>query len=137
MPGTVAQSGTAVLITGDIVGLKSARGPFIDAIQFTVVKAPRVDPVTFDIPNTQIIFTKSGKQFGSNYQILSGDENGDHILDEGESFVVLVHILPPYEIYAGQNFIMASQTPPTQVIVTAEAPPVLTDQPMVLATAPT
>jgi hypothetical protein len=135
-PGIVSQGGAAILIRGDIIGLRSAGGNFIDDLQFTVVKAPRAEPVTFDIPNTQIVFTKFQRQFGTNYQILSGDTNGDHILDAGETFVVQVPIPPPYEIYAGQKFTMAIQNPPQpQIIVVTEAPPVLTTEPMVLARA--
>ena len=137
-PGTVAQDGAAVLITGDVVGLKSASAGFIDVIQFRVVKAPRAEPVTFEIPNTQIIFTKGGVQFGVNYQITGRqNDNGDLILDDGESFVISIPIQPPYEIYPGQKFTMAIKNPPQpQVTVTTEAPPVLTDKPMVLAQAP-
>jgi len=136
-PGSVAQTGTAILITGDVLGLRSARGNYIDAIQFTVVKAPQAYPVTFEIPNTQIIFTEYGEQFGTNYQILSGDENGNQILEEGETFLVQVPIPPPHEIYSGQMFTMAIQNPPQPpVVVSAGAPPVLTAQPMVLASAP-
>ena len=101
------------------------------------MKAPGVNPVTFEIPNTQIIFTKFGEQFGTNYQIIGRhNDNGDNILDEGESFDISVPIQTPYEIYSGQMFTMAIETPQLGVIVTATAPPVLTDQPMVLATAP-
>jgi hypothetical protein len=135
-PGTVSQAGTAILIKGTVIGLKSVRGPFIDAIQFTAVKAPQAEPVNFELENTQIIITESGRQSGTNYQILSGDENGDHILDEGESFALLVPIPPPYEIYPGQEFTMTIQNPPhAQVVVTTRAPPVLTDS-MILARAP-
>ena len=135
-PGTVTQAGAAIFIQGDVIGLKPARGNFIDEIRFTVVKAPRAESVTFEVPNTQIIFTKFGEQFGTNYQILSGDENGDHILDEGETFVVQISILPPYEVYAGQKFTMAIKNPPQpQVTVTTEAPPVLEDS-NILARAP-
>jgi hypothetical protein len=134
-PGTVTQAGSAILIQGDVTGLRSERGNFIDAIQFTVVKAPRAEPVTFEIPNTQIILTEYGEQFGTNYQILSGDVNGNHILGDGERFVVQVPIPAPHEIYAGQKFTMAIQNPPQpQVIVTAGAPPILTGS-MVLASA--
>jgi hypothetical protein len=136
-PGTVAQSGATILITGDVVGLKSTRGNFIDEIRFTVVKAPRVEPVTFEIPNTQIIFTKFGVQFGTNYQIIGRhNDNGDNILDEGESFDISVPIQTPYEIYTGQKFTMAIKNPPqSQVIVTTETPPVLSDS-NILARAP-
>jgi len=134
-PGTVLQSGSAILITGNVYGLKSTTGNYIDEIRFTAVKNPRADPVTFEIPNTQIIFSKNGvPPFGVNYHILSGDENGDQILGNGETFMVQVFIQPPNEIYAGETFTMAIQNPPNQqVIVDAEAPPVLSDQPMVLA----
>jgi hypothetical protein len=135
-PGTVAQGGAAILIQGDVTGLKSATGNYIDEIRFTVVKAPRADPVTFEIPNTQIIFTKFGQQFGVNYQIISGDVNGNQILDEGESFDIGVPIQTPYEIYTGQKFTMVIKNPPqSQVTVTTEAPPVLRDS-NILAQAP-
>lgn len=133
-PGIVYQTGAAILIKGNVIGLKSARGPFIDAIQFTVVKAPQAEPVNFEIQNTQIIFTKFGQQFGTNYQIiLRENANEDKILEEGESFVISVPIQPPFEIYAGQKFSMAIKNPPQpQITVTTEAPPVLKDS-MVLA----
>ena len=136
-PGTVAQGGAGILIRGDVTGLKSTRGNFIDEIRFTVVKAPRVEPVTFEIPNTQIIFTKFGVQFGTNYQIIGRtNDNGDFVLDEGESFDISVPIQTPYEIYTGQKFTMAIKNPPqSQVIVTTEAPPVLRDS-NILARAP-
>ena len=134
-PGTVLQSGSAILITGNVYGLKSSRGNYIDEIRFTAVKDPRADPVTFDIPNTQIIFAKNGVlPFGVNYHILSGDENGDRILRNGETFMVQVFIQPPNEIYAGETFTMTIQNPPNQqVIMVTGAPPVISDQPMVLA----
>jgi hypothetical protein len=135
-PGTVAQGGAGILIRGDVTGLKSTRGNFIDEIRFTVVKAPRVESVTFEIPNTQIIFTKFGQQFGTNYQIIGRkNDNGDFFLDEGESFDISVPIQAPYEIYPGQKFTMAIRTPQPQVTVTAEAPPVLRDS-NILARAP-
>lgn len=135
-PGTVSQGGGAVLIQGDVTGLKSANGNFIDEIRFTVVKAPRVNPVTFEIPNTQIIFTKFGEQFGTNYQIVGRhNDNGDNILDEGESFDISIPIETPYEIYPGQMFTMTIKTPQTGVTVTAAAPPVLKDS-NILAQAP-
>jgi hypothetical protein len=135
-PGTVTQGGAAILIRGDVVGLKSTRGTFIDEIRFTVVKAPRVEAVTFEIPNTQIIFTKFGVQFGTNYQIIGrNNDNGDFVLDEGESFDISVPIQTPYEIYTGQKFTMAIKTPQSQVIVTTEAPPVIRDS-NILARAP-
>jgi hypothetical protein len=135
-PGSVSQGGSAMLIVGDIVGLRSAQGNFIDDLRFTVVKAPRAEPVTLAIPDTQIIFTKFGREFGTNYVIISGDENGDKILDEGETFVVRVLIPPPYEVYAGQKFTMAIKSPPwPQITVTTEAPTVLRDR-QVLARAP-
>ncbi|MDD1664763.1 MAG: hypothetical protein LUQ32_05360 [Methanomicrobiales archaeon] len=135
-PGTISQGGAAILIQGDIVGLRSAGANFIDELRFTVVKSPRAEPVTFEIPSTQIIFTKFERQFGTNYQILSGDTNGDLILDEGETFVVQVSIPPPYEIYAGQKFTMAIKNPPLpQITVVTQAPPVFTTEPMVLARA--
>jgi hypothetical protein len=127
-PGIVSQAGAAILIQGDIVGIRSPRGNFIDELRFTVVKASRAEPVTFEIPDTQIIFTKFGIQFGTNYN-LSGDGTGDHILDEGETFAVRVFIPPHYEIYAGQVFTMAIKNPPNPpVTVTAGAPPVLQDR---------
>jgi len=138
-PATVAQAGTAILIRGDVLGLKSATGNFIEEIRFTVVKAPRAEAVTFEIPNTQIIFTKGGQQFGVNYLILSGDVNGNRILEDGETFLVSVPFTsesPQYEIYAGEKFTMTIQNPPQpRVIVTTQAPSVLTDEPMVLARA--
>ncbi|HUK92737.1 MAG TPA: hypothetical protein VLU98_01735, partial [Methanomicrobiales archaeon] len=45
-PGTVLQAGSAILVQGDVIGYKSASGNFIDEIRFSVVKAPRADPVT-------------------------------------------------------------------------------------------
>ena len=135
-PGTVAQGGAVVLITGDVLGLKSVRGTFIDEIQFTVVKAPRAEAVTFEIPNTQIIFTKFGVQFGVNYQITGRhNDNGDLVLDDGEAFDISIPIQTPYEIYPGQKFTMAIKTPQTQVTVTTEAPPVLSAS-NILARAP-
>jgi hypothetical protein len=135
-PGTVTQAGAAVLITGNVVGLKSARGTFIDEIRFTVVKAPKAEPVTFEIPNTQIIFTKFGVQFGVNYQITGRhNDNGDLVLDDGEAFDISIPIQTPYEIYPGQKFTMAIKTPQTQVTVTTEAPPVLSAS-NILARAP-
>jgi hypothetical protein len=139
-PGTIAQAGTAVLIRGDVAGFKSASGNFIEEIRFTVVKDPRAEPVTFEIPNTQIIFTKGGQQYGVNYLILSGDVNGNRILEDGETFLVSIPFTsesPQYEIYAGEKFTMTIQNPPQpRVIVTAQAPPVLTTDPMILARAP-
>ena len=139
-PGTVAQAGAAILIRGDVLGLKSATGNFIKEIQFTVVKAPQAEPVTFEVPNTQIIFTKGGQQFGVNYLILSGDVNGNRILEDGETFEVSIPFTPEspqYEIYAGEKFTMTIQNPPQpRVIATTQAPSVLTDEPMVLAQAP-
>lgn len=135
VPGTVVQGEGTILIQGDVTGLKSARGNFIEEVRFTVIRAPRAESVTFEVPNTQIVFTKYGVQFGTNYEILSGDRNGDHILDEGEAFLVRVFIQPPNELYPGQTFIMAIKTPYPQVTVTAEAPPVITNT-VVLATAP-
>jgi hypothetical protein len=135
-PGTVTQAGAAVLITGNVVGLKSARGTFIDEIRFTVVKAPKAEPVTFEIPNTQIIFTKFGEQFGTNYEIIDRhNDNGDFVLDNGESFDISVHIQTPYEIYPGQTFTMVIKAPQPQITVTAGAPPVLEDS-NILARAP-
>ncbi|MDD1663471.1 MAG: hypothetical protein LUQ60_06975 [Methanomicrobiales archaeon] len=138
-PATVAQAGAAILIKGEVLGLKSATVNFIEEIQFTVVKAPRAEPVTFEVPNTQIIFTKGGQQFGVNYLILSGDVNGNRILEDGETFEVSIPFTsesPQYEIYAGQKFTMAIKNPPQpQVTVTTEAPPVLEDS-NILARAP-
>jgi hypothetical protein len=135
-PGDVIQGDGTVLITGNVVGLRSPLGNFIDEIRFTVVKAPRVEPVTFEIPNAQIIFTKYGQQFGTNYQILrQTGGNGDAILEEGESFDVSVPIQTPYELYPGQKFTMAIKIPQTQVTVSSSAPPVLTTEPMILALA--
>jgi hypothetical protein len=136
-PGDITQGEGSVLISGDVVGLKSPVGNFIDEIRFTVVKAPRVEPVTFEIPNTQIIFTRYGQQFGTNYQILSRrNGNGDVLLEEGEAFDVSVPIQNPYEIFPGQKFTMAIKIPQTQVLLSTSAPPVLTKEPMVLASAP-
>jgi hypothetical protein len=137
-PGIVAQSGGAILIKDDVVGLKSAQGNYIDEIRFTVVKVPRAEPVTFEIPNTQIVFKKTGPEFAVNYLILSGDMNGNQILEDGEAFLVSIPFppqSPQYEIYAGQEFTMTIMNPPQPpVIVTATAPPVLTDS-MILARA--
>jgi hypothetical protein len=140
-PGTVAQAGSAILIQGDVVGYKSSRGNFIDEIRFDVVLAPRAEPVTFDVPNTQIIFTKQGTPpYGVNYFPISGDVNGDRVLREGETFRVSIPFTsdaPQYAIFAGQTFTMTIKNPPQpQVLVTASAPPVLGDQPMVLARVP-
>ena len=112
-PGTVAQAGAAILIRGDVVGLKSTRGNFIDGIRFTVVKAPRVNPVTFEIPDTQIIFTKFGVQFGTNYQIIGRqNDNGDSVLEEGESFDISVPIQPPYRDLPGPEVHHGHSDPP-------------------------
>ena len=104
-----------------------------------MAKAPRAEPVTFEVPNTQIIFSKGGQQFGVNYLILSGDVNGNRILEDGETFEVSIPFTsesPQYEIYAGQKFTMAIKNPPQpQVTVTTEAPPVLEDS-NILARAP-
>jgi hypothetical protein len=133
-PGSIAQEGTAILIRGDVLGYKSTTSGYIDEIRFTVVKAPRVDPVTLDIPETQIVFTKGGTQFAANYLVISGDENADRILGDGEAFLVSVPLQPPNVIYTNQKFTMAVKTPPyPQVVVTAISPPVLTADPMVLA----
>jgi len=135
--GSIVQTGASILI-GDVVGLKNANGNFIDELRFTAVKAPRAEPVTFEIPNTQIIFTKGGQEFGVNYIILSGDRDKNQILEDGETFVVSIPLppqSPQYDIYAGQKFTMAIENPPQpDIIVTTQAPPVLTDEPMVLAT---
>jgi hypothetical protein len=140
-PGTVSQAGSSILIQGDVMGYRSARGNFIDEIRFSVVLAPRAEPVTFEIPNTQIIFTKQGTpQFGVNYLPISGDLNGDGKLDTGETIRVSIPLSSEsaqYAIYPGQKFTMAIKNPPQpQVLVTTEAPPVLTTDPMVLARAP-
>ena len=137
-PGSVSQSGSSILIQGDVVGYKSSKGNFIDEIRFNVVLAPRAEPVTFDTPNTQIIFTKPGTTpYGVNYLILSGDTNGNGLLDPGETFRVSIPFTsdaPQYVIFGGQSFIMAIQNPPQQpVVVAASAPPVLTDPTVVLA----
>jgi hypothetical protein len=135
-PGIVSQGGAAILVQGDVIGLRSAQGNFIDELRFTIVRSYRAEPVTFAIPDTQIIFTKFGREFGTNYLILSGDENVNQILDEGETFVVRVLIPPPHEVYPGQEFTMAIKNPPRpQITVTTEAPPVLRDR-QVLARAP-
>ena len=130
-PGFVAQDGAAIIIRGDVIGLKSPTGNFIDEIRFTVVKDPRAEPVTFEIPSTQIIFARSGPPYGVNYLILSGDVNGNRILENGETFVVSIHFTsdsPQYDIFAGQAFTMTIQNPPLpRVIVTTQAPPVLGD----------
>jgi len=141
VPGTVSQEGSAILIDGDVTGYKSSRGDFIDEIRFMVRLAPRAEPVTFDVPNTQIIFTRAGiPQYGVNYLVLSGDENGNRILEPNETFLVSIPLSPEspqYEIYAGEEFTMAIKNPPNpQVTVITSAPPVLTADPMVLASAP-
>jgi hypothetical protein len=137
-PGSVIQAGASIQIQGDILGLRSASGNYIDEIRFTAVKAPRAEPVTFEIPNTQIIFKKSGPEFTNNYLILSGDVNGNQILEEGETFLVSIPLppqSPQYDIYPGQKFTMVIRNPPQpDVTVATQAPPVLTDEPMVLAT---
>jgi hypothetical protein len=135
-PGTITQAGSAILIKGDVVGYRAAAGNYIDEIRFNIVKDPRAEPVTFEIPNTQIIFTKGGVHFGVNYLILSGDMNGNTILEDGETFLVSIPLAAPNLIYAGQTFTIAIQNPPQQqVIVTTQAPSVLSDQPMILARA--
>jgi hypothetical protein len=138
-PGTVSQGGAAILIKGDIIGFKSATGNFIQEIQFSVVKAPRAEPVTFEVPNTQIVFTRGGQPYGVNYLILSGDVNGNRILETGETFLVSIPFTsdtPQYDIFAGQMFTMTIQNPPQpRITVTTQAPPALTDEPMVLAEA--
>ena len=138
-PGSITQDGSSILIDGDVTGYKSPQGNYLDEIRFTVVKAPRAEPVTFEIPSTQIIFTKTGSNsYAVNYLILSGDLNGDRILDPGERFVVSIRFTSDasqYAIYAGQKFTMAIKNPPQpQVLVSASAPPVLTSDPMILAT---
>ena len=139
MPGSITQEGSSILIDGAVMGYKSSQGNYLDEIRFTVVLAPRAEPVTFEIPETQIIFTKTGSNpYAVNYLILSGDLNGDRILDPGERFVVSIRFTSDasqYAIYAGQQFTMAIKNPPRpQVYVSASAPPVLTSDPMVLAT---
>jgi hypothetical protein len=141
VPGTVVQEGSAILIEGDVTGYKSPRGNFIDEIRFMVHLAPRAEPVTFEVPNTQIIFTRAGTyQYGVNYLVLSGDLNQNGILEPGEDFLVSIPISPEspqYEIYAGEKFTMAIKNPPQpQVTVTTSAPPVLSTDPMILARAP-
>ncbi|HTY52232.1 MAG TPA: hypothetical protein VMB35_03450 [Methanomicrobiales archaeon] len=138
-PGPVVQAGSAILITGDVVGYKSPTGNFLDEIRFSVIKAPRAEDVTFEIPNTQMIFTKGGQSFGVNYQVLSGDLNANNVLEDGETFVVSIPFLAETsqnDIFAGQGFTMSIQNPPQpRVTVTTSAPAVLTDDPMVLARA--
>ena len=138
-PGTFTQAGTAILIKSDVIGFKSPTGNFIEEIQFTVEKDPRAEPVTFEIPNTQIIFSKGGQQYGVNYIILSGDVNGNAILEDGETFHVSIPFTsesPQYEIYAGEKFTMTIQNPPqARIVVATQAPSILTDTPMVLARA--
>ncbi|MDD1665202.1 MAG: hypothetical protein LUQ32_07580, partial [Methanomicrobiales archaeon] len=83
--------------------------------------------------------TKGGQPYTVNYLILSGDVNGNRILEDGETFLVSIPFTsesPQYEIYAGEKFTMTIQNPPqSRVIVTTQAPSVLTDKPMVLARA--
>ena len=139
-PGTITQDGTSILIRGDVLGYKASQGNYLAEIRFKVVKAPRAEPVTFEIPSTQIIFKKSGiNPYGVNYEILSGDLNGDRILDEGERFLVRIRFTSDasqYAIYGGQTFTMAIKNPPRpDVLVTASAPAVLTSDPVVLASA--
>ncbi|HVP24801.1 MAG TPA: hypothetical protein VMS81_02350 [Methanomicrobiales archaeon] len=136
-PGTVSQSGSAILIQGDVAGYKAAAGNFIDEIRFNVVKAPRAEPVTFEIPNTQVIFTMNGREFGVNYIPISGDVNGNRILEDGETFLVSITLAPPNLIYAGQVFTMTIQNPPQpNVVLAARVPSVFTDDQIVLAKAP-
>ena len=136
IPGSVVQEGTVLLIQGDVDGYRSSTYNYIDELRFTVVKVPRVDPVTLDIPETQIVFTKGGTQYAVNYLLVSGDVNNDRILDEGEVILVSIPLQPPNVIYPGQAFTMTIKTPPYQpVVVTANAPNVLTAEPMVLAEA--
>ncbi|MGE5831411.1 MAG: hypothetical protein ACM3X8_00655 [Methanomicrobiales archaeon] len=138
-PGSIVQEGAAIQIRGDIVGYKAPQANYLDEIRFTVVLAPRAEPVTFEIPNTQIVFTKPGiPQYGVNYRILSGDVNNNLILEEGETFLVSIKFTSDASqnaIYAGQAFTMAIQNPPQRrITLTTEAPPTLTEEPMVLAT---
>jgi hypothetical protein len=135
-PGSIIQDESALLITGDVMGYRSQNGGYIDEIRFTVVKAPRAGEVTLDVTNTQIVFTKDNTQYAVNYLLLSGDLNGDRILDPGETVLVSIPLQPPNVIYTNQRFTMAIKTPPYQpVVVSAKAPPVLTTDPMVLASA--
>ncbi len=139
-PGRIDQEGAAIQIQGDVSGYKSPQANYISEIRFTVELARGAEDVTFEIPNTQIIFTKTGTpQYGVNYVILSGDENGNRILEDGETFIVSIFFTSDssqYAIYSGQKFTMAIKNPPQpQVLVTASAPPVLTSEPMVLAAA--
>ena len=83
-----------------------------------------------------MIFTKGGSQFGVNYLVLSGDMNGNRILEEGETFRVSVPLQPPNVIYPNERFTMAIKTPPSpQVLVSATAPPNLATSPVTLARA--
>jgi hypothetical protein len=140
-PGTITQEGAAIQIREDVFGYKAPTAGYLSEIRFSVEKAPRAEPVTFEIPNTQMIFTKPGNpQYGVNYLILSGDINGNRILEEGETFLVSIPFTsdaPQYAIYAGQQFTMSIKNPPQPpVIVTLSAPPILTTDPMVLARSP-
>jgi len=135
-PVTVSQAGSSIQVDGDIVGLKSATGNAIDDIQFSVVKSPRSDPVSFQIPDTQIIFTKNGMQYGVGYRIISGDLNKDNILDQGEIFMVDVPLAPQYVIFPNEAFTMAIQNPPsTPVTVTVASMPAITGDQIVIARA--
>jgi hypothetical protein len=135
-PGSIIQDGTALLIQGDVEGLKYPTANYIDEIRFTVVKSPRADEVPLDTIYTQIVFTKSGMPYTVNYLPVSGDLNRDRVLDEGETILISIPLQPPNVIYANEKFTMAIKTPPyAQVLVTASAPPVLSNDPMILARA--
>ncbi|HXW98525.1 MAG TPA: hypothetical protein VEI51_02245 [Methanomicrobiales archaeon] len=135
-PVAVSQAGSAIQIDGDIVGLKSATANAIDEIQFSVVKSPRADPVSFQIPDTQIVFTKNGGQYTVGYRIISGDLNKDSILDQGEIFMIDVPLAPQYMIYPNEAFTMAIQSPPsTPVTVTTPGLPAFTGDQIVIARA--
>src|SRR5512136_2322358 len=115
-PGSIVQEGAAIQIRGDIVGYKAPQANYLNEIRFTVVLAPRAEPVTFEVPNTQIIFTKPGiPQYGVNYLVLSVDINVNFILETGETFLVSI----PFTAYSSQNpifvgqaFTMAIKNPP-------------------------
>ncbi|MDD1671249.1 MAG: hypothetical protein LUQ67_08090 [Methanomicrobiales archaeon] len=138
-PGTVLQENSAFLIMGNVLGFRSQNGAYIDEIRFSVVKAPRAEPVTFEDQSTQIVFTKGGTRYSNIYRIIDGDRNGNGLLEEGEAFLISVPLppqVPERDIYPNQQFTMAIQNPPNApVIVTATAPRSLTDAPMILATA--
>jgi len=139
-PGSITQEGSSILIQGPVMGYKAPQGDYLAEIRFTVVKAPRADPVTFEIPSTQIVFKKTGTNpYAVNYLILSGDLNGDRILDPGESFLVSIPFTsdaPQYAIYGGQRFTMTIKNPPQpDIVVATGVPTVLPSDPVVLASA--